>query len=135
MKKLKKLIIVIERSADLFSAYAANAPGIYGGGNTVAEAKQSILDAVRLFKENNEPENIPAILKSEYEIEYKLDVESFFNYFNGIFTKSGIEKLTGINQKQLGHYSSGTKKPRPRQRLKIQTALHQLGNELLMVKL
>jgi hypothetical protein len=93
------------------------------------------LDAIRLLKENNTPENIPDILKKDYEVVYKLDVESFFNYFNGIFTKSGIERMTGINQKLLGHYSSGLKKPRPNQRRKIQTALHELGKELLAVEL
>jgi hypothetical protein len=42
---MKTLRIVIERSADMSSAYAENAEGIYGGGDTVEEAKQSILGA------------------------------------------------------------------------------------------
>jgi hypothetical protein len=35
---MNTLKIVIERSADLFGAYAENAEGIYGGGETVEEA-------------------------------------------------------------------------------------------------
>jgi len=29
------------------------------------------------------------------------------NYYKGIFTLSALERLTGINQKQLQHYASG----------------------------
>ena len=35
-----------------------------------------------------------------------------------------LEKLTGINQKQLHHYATGLRKPREAQRKKIETALH-----------
>ncbi|MNS49485.1 hypothetical protein D3C86_1932360 [compost metagenome] len=64
-----------------------------------------------------------------------MDIESFFNYYNGIFTKAGLEKITGINQRQLQHYSSGLKKPRSEQKRKIETALHNLGLELMCLEL
>ena len=51
-------------------------------------------------------------------------------FYAGIFTKAGLERITGINQKQLWHYASGTRNPRPEQVLKIETALHKLGEEL-----
>ncbi len=127
--------MVIERSKNLFSAYAENAEGIYGGGKTVEEAKQSVLNAIRLLKEHNTIKNIPDILKGRYELVFKFDMESLFNYYKGIFTKSGLERITGINQRQLQHYSSGLKKPRPAQKEKIQVALHRLGNELMAVEL
>jgi len=57
------------------------------------------------------------------------------NYYNKIFTNVALERITGINQKLLHHYSSGLKKPRAMQRKKIETALHRLGNELLAVRL
>jgi predicted RNase H-like HicB family nuclease len=132
---MKKLIIVIERSRNYFSSYAENVAGVYGGGNTVQEARQSALNAIELLKKHNKPGSIPAILKSKYEVVFRLDLESFFTYYKGIFTKSGLEKITGINQRQLQHYSSGHKKPRPAQKKKIETALHKLGSELLAVEL
>jgi hypothetical protein len=46
-----------------------------------------------------------------------------------------LERITGINQKLLHHYSSGLKKPREAQKKKIETALHRLDEELLAVKL
>jgi hypothetical protein len=58
-------------------------------------------------------------------------VQSFLNYYNKFFTFVGLEQITGINQKLLHHYSSGLKKPREKQRKKIETALHRFGNDLL----
>jgi len=52
-----------------------------------------------------------------------------------VFTKPALERLTGINQKQLHHYATGLKKPRPAQRKKIESALHKLGKELLTIQL
>ena len=39
---MKQIKIIIERSKNSFAAYAENVEGIYGAGDTVAEAKQSI---------------------------------------------------------------------------------------------
>ncbi len=127
--------MILERSADHYSAYADNVEGVYGAGNTPQEAKKSIEDAIRLLKQHNSADRIPDILKGEYEIVYKFDVESLLNYYRGIFTNSAFERLTGINQRQFQHYSSGLKKPRPAQKKKIEQALHQLGKELLDIEL
>ena len=81
------------------------------------------------------PENIPTILKDDYEIIYHFDVESLLNYYKGIFTNSALEKITGINQRQLQHYSSGLKKPRQPQLKKIEDGLHKLAAELQAVEL
>jgi len=132
---MKTLKIIIERSADMFGAYAENAEGIYGGGDTVEEAKQSILDAIDIIKEEFTPENIPTILKDDYEIIYHFDVESLLNYYKGIFTNSALEKITGINQRQLQHYSSGLKRPRQPQLKKIEEGLHRLAAELQALEL
>ena len=42
MPDMKKIIIVIERSADLFDAYSDNCDGIYGAGNSIEECKKDI---------------------------------------------------------------------------------------------
>lgn len=132
---MKILKIIIERSTDIFSAYAENTEGIYGGGDTVEDAKKSILDAIDIIKEEFTIENIPAILKGEYKIVYHFDAESFLNYYKGIFTNAALEKITGINQRQLQHYSTGLKKPRQPQLKKIEEGLHRLAAELQAVEL
>jgi predicted RNase H-like HicB family nuclease len=127
--------IIIERSEDSYSAYADNVVGIYGQGDSVEEAKTSVLSGIALLKKYNTPKNIPTILKGDYEVVYKFDTESFFNYYRKIFTNAALERMTGINQKQLQHYAAGIKKPRPTQVKKIETALHKLGTELIAVEL
>jgi len=131
---MEKIIITIGASSDHFGAYAENCPGIYGAGNTAEEAKQNVMDGLNLFIKYNK-DNLPKILQGDYTIEFQYDTQSFLNYYNKIFTNVALERMTGINQKLLHHYSSGLKKPREAQRKKIETALHRLGNELLAVKL
>jgi predicted RNase H-like HicB family nuclease len=131
---MKHIKIIIEKTKDNYSAYAENLEGIYGGGETVAEAKQSILDAIKLYKKYNK-KSIPKVLEGEYEIIYKFDTQSLLNYYKGIFTNASLERITGIKQKQIQHYASGLKKPRAAQKQKIQDSLHTLAGELMAVEL
>jgi predicted RNase H-like HicB family nuclease len=127
--------IVIEMSSDHYSAYAENVEGIYGAGNSVEEAKKSVLDAIELLKKHNSAEKLPKILTGNYGVAYHMDVPSVLNYYKGIFTLSALERLTGINQKQLQHYATGLKNPRQAQSHKIEEAFHRLGSELLAIQL
>lgn len=130
---MEKVKIVIERSNDMYSAYAEDLDGIYGNGDTVSEVKESIIKSIELLKKYNN--DIPGVLKGEYDLIYKFDTSSFLNFYKGIFTNSALERLTGINQRQLHHYASGLKKPREAQVKKIENALHKLGEELMSIEL
>lgn len=44
--------VVIEKTKDHYAAYAENIDGIFGAGETVVEAKESILSAIKLFKKS-----------------------------------------------------------------------------------
>ncbi len=131
---MKKIRVVIEQGKDGYGAYAENVKKIYGMGDTVEEVKQSVLECIEIVKSFDD-KNIPAALKGEYEIIWKFDVESLLEYYKGIFSQTGIARLTGINEKQLNHYASGLKKPRPAQAKKIENALHRLANDLLAIEL
>ncbi len=50
----------------MYSAHAKNMEGIYGGGNTIDEAKESINTSLKLYHKHN---NLKLL---EYEITYKL---------------------------------------------------------------
>ena len=132
---MEKIIITVGASSDHFGAYSENCDGIYGAGDTPEAAKENALEGLRLLIKYNKPEDLPDILKGEYTIVYKYDTQSFLKHYNSIFTNVALERLTGINQKLLHHYSSGLKKPRLVQRKKIETALHRLGEELMAVEL
>jgi hypothetical protein len=131
---MKKIRIIIGRSKDFYGAHSENVNKINGGGETIEEVKQSVLECIEIIKTFDD-KNIPAALKGEYELVWKFDVGSFLQYYKGIFSQTGIARLTGINEKQLNHYASGLKKPRPAQAKKIEMALHKLGSELLSVEL
>ena len=63
---MKQLTIVIEKTKDMYSAYAENMEGIYGGGNTIEEAKESIKTSIKLYSKHNN------LKPQEYEITYKI---------------------------------------------------------------
>jgi hypothetical protein len=120
---------IIERSKDAYWAYIPELEGVSGVGETVQEAKQSMLGGLRLQQELGNLSN------QEFLIEYHFDVISLLNFFKGILTNAAFERLTGINQMQMSHYATGLKKPRKAQRQKIERALHQLGEDLRSIYL
>jgi len=126
--------IVIEKTKDFYSAYAENIEGIYGAGATVQKTKESILKSLDLYKKYNK-KNLPKALQREYAVKYRFDTQSLLNYYKGVFTNASLEKITGINQKQIQHYASGLKKPRELQKRKIQTGLRNLAKELQSIEL
>ena len=63
---MNQLTIIIEKTKDLYTAYAENMKGIYGGGNTVEEAKESINTSLKLYNKYNN------LKMQEYEITYKI---------------------------------------------------------------
>ena len=72
----------------------------------------------------NEKKVIPE-LELELEFDFHYDVCSFLGYYSGILSKSGksgLERVTCINQKQLWHYSSGNRYPKPATARKIQVS-------------
>jgi predicted RNase H-like HicB family nuclease len=132
---METLTVLIGRNNDTYGVYSDDAPGIWGEGTTLEEAKKSFNDAIKLFKEYNSDENIPRSIRGDYQIIWRMEVESLIYFYKGIFTNAAYEKITGINQRQLSHYATGLKKPRPLQKKKIADALHKLGKELLAVEL
>ncbi len=63
---MKKLKIIIEKTKDMYSSYAENMKGIYGGGNTIEEAKESIDTSLKLYHKHNN------LNMKDYEITYKM---------------------------------------------------------------
>lgn len=132
---MKKIIIVIERSADLFDAYSDNCDGIYGAGDTLEACKADIETSISQIKEKLPIEQWPEELKGEYELEYKLDTQSFLEYFSQYISLAGMERITGVNQKQLSNYLNRRAKPRKQQVERISKGLRRFASELLSITL
>lgn len=134
---MSKVLVEIEYTGNNFCAYAPELPGCVSTGDTPESIKKNIQEAIAFHikgsLEDDDP--IPKKFKNPYRLTFKFDAESLLKNYEGIFSKSALERLTGINQRQLSHYATGLKKPRASQKEKIESALHKLGEELLAVEL
>lgn len=127
---MNKLIINICAGKDSFGAYSVNGEGIYGAGDSINECQADVLKSIAEIKQTLPEEEWPAILKGEYEIEWHYDVQSLLLHYGMIMSLSGLEKITGVHQKQLWAYMHGRSNPRRQQVDKIETAIRGFGDEL-----
>ena len=133
---MRTLSAIIEKTSDGYSVFTENEM-FSGIGNTAEEAKTDMMNQISFYVQTCKEENMtyPSYLDENFEVVYKFDVQSLLQYYEGIFTNAALEKLTGINQKQLWAYAHGKSKPRRTQVEKIQKALHSLGRELMALSL
>jgi hypothetical protein len=130
-----KVKVIIERGSDnKYSAYMDYYDfdfGLSGFGNT---AKEAIADFYESYEEEKTMCAKEGKVIPELEFDIKYDVYSFLDYYSGILSKSGLEKITGVNQKQLWHYSSGKRKPKAQTVKKIQERIRDFAEELKQVQ-
>ena len=101
--------------------------GLHGYGKTVEAAIKdlhSVCDEAREF--------CPELPELDFNILY--EVPSFLMEYSGLFSLAGLEKITGINQKQLGHYLNGNKHPRPATTRRIESAIINFRDRFDQVK-
>ena len=132
-----RICVILEKTDDGYSAYLPDLPGCISTGKTITEIKSNIKDAVDFHIEGMRTENIsiPGKFDREFNLSFKMDVASLFEWFSGILTKSGVSRLTGMNQSLISQYVSGSKSPSAKQTKRIERALHNLGQELLEIEL
>ena len=132
-----KILVVLEKSDTGYAAYVPDLPGCIATGPKIDEIKKEIKNAVAFHLEGLRMENLPVPegFESGYTLSYKMDVASLFEWFSGILTKSGVSRITGLNQSLISQYVSGIKNPSSKQTKKIEQALHHLGQELLEIEL
>ncbi len=71
------------------------------------------------------------ILSGNYHIIYDLEATALLKEAEKFTTLAAISRATGINQKQLSHYATGLKQPRPSSRARIIKGLHDIGRMAL----
>ncbi len=130
-----KVQVLIERGADgSFDAnmeFVDNIPfGLLGQGRTVSE---TIADFRNSYTEirgiyAGEGKECP-----DLDFEFKYDIPAFLQYYAYAFTLAGLERITGVNQRQLGHYISGIRKPSERTVRKIESRMRSFGAEIAAV--
>lgn len=133
---MEEVIISTSRTEHGYSGSCELLPGwvvsFTGDFSSFVEyVKESIVFYVECAKEDNE--EYPAVFDHVYELLFKMDIQSLLYCYDKILTRAALSRLTGINERQLGHYICGRSKPRPAQSGKIVNALHALGKELQAV--
>lgn len=124
---------MIERAKDgTFTVYCKDEI-FSGAGESIQAAKEDMKQQMLFYKETAIAKGFkyPAFLDEDYTIRYTVDAPSLMSYYvsSGIFSLAGLEKVTGVNQKQLWSYLNGTK-PRKAQADRITTGFRTLKEDL-----
>jgi len=130
---MKIINAIIERAKDgTYSVYCKDEI-FSGAGDSIEDAIQDMKAQMKFYKDTAIKEGFkyPTFLNSEYEIEYSVDPLSLLKYYvgSGILSLAGMERISGINQKQLWAYMHGTK-PRKAQANRLNAGFKNLRDDL-----
>ena len=135
MKKVNKQVAIIERGEDgRYSVYIENKHYPYGIIGTGAMVKEAMADFLAGYEEMKECVESTGETFAEAEFFFKYDIPSFLQEYAFAFRLAGLERITGINQKQLGHYISGYRKPSDKTIRKIESGIHAFSEQLSAVR-
>ncbi len=136
---MEKVLVMVEIAGDgTYNVYCKDCPVFFGCGDTLDEAKENMLETIRITKDEvgkGKAAFWPEWLDGEYSLEYKFDIADFLRHYAGIITPTALGRLSGINPKQIWNYMHGVAKPRKKQIAKLQAGLHRLGEELTSISL
>lgn len=102
--------------------------------STLEEFKNEFQESLQFHIEGlrNDGVKIPdCIASGDYTISYDLEATALLKEAERFTTLAAISRATGINQKQLSHYATGIKQPRPASRERIIKGIHAIGRMAL----
>lgn len=125
---MEQVIVIIERAGkrnySAYTDYDFGRFGVTGYGSSIDEAKQDFLSAFQEMKDE--------FGSDDYDFVFYLDASCFLQQFGKIISFAGIQRLTGINQKQLSRYATGISKPSETTVSKLKEGIERLRMELDM---
>ncbi|MBA4409582.1 MAG: hypothetical protein Q8S54_03235 [Bacteroidota bacterium] len=116
---------------DNYGAGSNEVPGCVATHKTLDGVKKAYIESLAWHLEalQADGDEIPKMLQGAYELEFELNTLAILHHFNGILTRSALARVTGINERLLGHYATGHRNPRPAQRQKIIDGIRKIGAE------
>lgn len=125
---MKEVNVAIERSED--GVYYCTPQdndvlktGVLGCGKTAKAAKadfhECYAEAVEKYGE-----------VSDVKFNFAYDTASFLQMFSKKLSLTGLEAITGINRKQLNHYVTGHRRPKPSTVQRIEKGIRKFQEEL-----
>ncbi len=134
---MEKIKIFISWSGDNYAAGTGEINGMVMATNKTLEGvKESFTGAFEFHVESSlaDGDELPAyIIEGNYELDFELKVSALLHKLDGIVTRAALARVTGIDQRQLGHYLQGHREPRPKTCKKIIHGIQQLSQELTAV--
>ena len=131
--KMKQVKVFIEKSEYGFSAYMEDAGldyGLFGEGKSVEEAIDDFNKSYAGMREYYAEKGKPF---EEIQYDFYYDTASFLDEYCEAFSLAGLERITGVNQTQLGHYLHGRSKPSRKTIERIEKGVHQFAKNLTAV--
>ena len=79
METMNKITAIVEKTDTGYSAYLPKVPGIATAAGRFSELRENIIEAINLYVEtaNEYKEEIPGILKGDYVVNLKFDIQPF----------------------------------------------------------
>ncbi|RZJ72021.1 hypothetical protein [Flavobacterium sp.] len=125
----KKITIIVEKTGTGFSAYAKEMAGIATAADTISELKSNI-NEVLFYQIEYLNEKGDKVSIDDFEINYVVDLEQFFDYFSVINKSAFAEKYAGINQSLFRQYTKKLTPLSDDRLIQISNGLHKLADEL-----
>ena len=120
---------------DNYGAASDSVPGCVATHKTLQGVKLAYASAIEFHLKGlqKDGDEIPEVLKGDYELSYELTTRAILHHIDGVITRAALARISGINEKQLGHYMTGHRNPRPAQQQKIIDSIHRIGIDFLSV--
>ena len=134
---MEKIKVFLSWSGDNYAAGSGEINGVVvATGKTLEGVKNAFKESFEFHVESSvaDGDALPTYLvDGNYELDFELQVSALLHKLDGIITRAALARVTGIDQRQLGHYIQGIREPRPKTRGKIIRGIQQLGKELTAV--
>jgi len=134
---MEKIIVNVSWCNKNFAASLGdNVPGaVVFTADTFEELQREAKESLEFHVQGmiDDRDDVPQwLVEGDYEFEYVyLDTAALLRSSERFASLAAISRATGINQRQLSHYATGLKKPRPKQRQRIVEGLHKIGRQLM----
>ena len=130
-----QIVAIIEKGPDgYYSIRSEQKVGRYffgGYGESVKAAKEDFVVSVRESLDAATKEG--TVPPSSFDISFKYDIPSFFNYFDYL-NVSKFAEFAGINESRMRAYKSGLAYPGEKTTRKIMKAIETIGQEISAVR-
>jgi predicted RNase H-like HicB family nuclease len=118
---------------DNYGAVSELITGCVATSESIDDVKKAYASVLEFHLEGLSPDEVPESLKGGYVLEFELTIRALLHQLDGVITRAAISRASGINERQLYHYMAGIRTPRTENRMKILSAIHDIGQQLIAV--